>query len=170
MKQCITIACLLLCTSTLLAEYIRLNKADGVQYATLTVPEGNVLEFTFSHMRDTGSPDFSLEVEYDGNTFIYPDHGIDLLRRELVIVGPATIRYGGATAQYGYAIFEEIQTVEDTFVPMNSVVIPENPAGNVAIILESSIDGITWNAANPGIYGSENEARFFRVRAERVSE
>lgn len=170
MKRILAIASLLCSTSILNADFVRLDKEEGMQYATLTVPTGDVLEYTFSHMRSTGSPSFSLEVDYDGNTFIYPDDGIDLLRRELVIVGPATIRYGGATAQYGYAVFEQLQTAEDNFTPMNSVVIPESPAGNVAIILESSTDAVTWNAANPGIYGSDTEARFFRVRAERVSE
>jgi hypothetical protein len=49
-------------------------------------------------------------------------------------------------------------------VPLNAVVIPENATGNVSVIMESSADLITWNAANPGVYGGTTTQRFFRVR------
>lgn len=39
----------------------------------------------------------------------------------------------------------------------------------VFIVLESSIDLVTWNAASPGTYGTQTDKRFFRVRAQRVS-
>jgi hypothetical protein len=49
--------------------------------------------------------------------------------------------------------------------PSNTVVIPEDVAGPVSIILESSTDLVTWTAANPGMYGSSTAKRFFRLRA-----
>jgi hypothetical protein len=48
--------------------------------------------------------------------------------------------------------------------PANSVVIPEDAAGNFNVVLESSTDLITWTAANPGNYGGTTTKRFFRVR------
>jgi hypothetical protein len=50
-------------------------------------------------------------------------------------------------------------------LPSNSVVIPSNATGSVAIILESSSDFVTWTAANPGTYAPTTQNRFFRVRA-----
>lgn len=50
-------------------------------------------------------------------------------------------------------------------VPSNAVVIPEDAAGPVEIILESSTDLVTWNRAQPGSYMASDPSRFFRVRA-----
>jgi hypothetical protein len=50
-------------------------------------------------------------------------------------------------------------------IQSNAVVIPSDSVGPVSIIMESSVDMITWNASNPGIYGADTETRFFRLRA-----
>lgn len=47
----------------------------------------------------------------------------------------------------------------------SAVVIPEDAAGPVTIVMESSTDLVTWVAANPGNYGATTPRRFFRVRA-----
>lgn len=47
----------------------------------------------------------------------------------------------------------------------NSVVIPTDAAGPVNVVMETSADMITWNAANPGLYGASDPSRFFRIRA-----
>lgn len=47
----------------------------------------------------------------------------------------------------------------------SAVVIPEDAAGPVTIVMESSTDLVTWVAANPGTYGASTPRRFFRVRA-----
>lgn len=52
-------------------------------------------------------------------------------------------------------------------VPSNAVVIPADSAGPVTILLESSADLVTWNAAVPGTYGTSTTNRFFRVRGIR---
>ena len=51
------------------------------------------------------------------------------------------------------------------YIPASAVVIPADSTGSVRIILESSVDLITWTEANPGTYGSSTSKRFFRVRA-----
>lgn len=50
-------------------------------------------------------------------------------------------------------------------VPSSVVVIPTEGTGNVEIVLESSVDLVTWTLANPGTYGRGEVKRFFRVRA-----
>jgi hypothetical protein len=52
-------------------------------------------------------------------------------------------------------------------IPSNAVVIPADSAGPVQVLLESSADLITWNAALPGTYGTSTTNRFFRVRTLR---
>ena len=52
-------------------------------------------------------------------------------------------------------------------IPSNAVVIPADAAGPVTILLESSVDLVTWNSAQPGTYGTSTTNRFFRVRAIR---
>jgi hypothetical protein len=52
-------------------------------------------------------------------------------------------------------------------IPSNAVVIPADSAGPVQVLLESSVDLITWNSALPGTYGTSSTNRFFRVRAVR---
>ncbi|MEO8351716.1 MAG: hypothetical protein ABI680_08290, partial [Chthoniobacteraceae bacterium] len=49
--------------------------------------------------------------------------------------------------------------------PSNAVVIPADATDPVNIILESSIDLVTWTPALPGAYGGSTARRFFRVRA-----
>ncbi len=95
------------------------------------------------------------------------------LNAPIPLVGPATISIPNGGGILGLKVVStelssssgggSQQATEG--VPSNSVVIPENSAGPVEIILESSTDLITWTAANPGTYGSSTEKRFFRVRA-----
>mgnify|MGYP000565297228 CR=1 FL=1 len=44
-------------------------------------------------------------------------------------------------------------------IPMCALVIPGDGVGSVEIKLESSTDMISWNAANPGLYGGSAEKR-----------
>ncbi len=58
-----------------------------------------------------------------------------------------------------------IETVPAT--PANVAVIPEDATGQFEVILESSVDMITWSPANPGTYGGNTASRFFRTRIVR---
>lgn len=49
-------------------------------------------------------------------------------------------------------------------VPSTAVVIPNDAEGQFEVILESSIDMITWTPALPGTYAGDNPNRFFRTR------
>lgn len=88
---------------------------------------------------------------------------------DLVVVGPASF-YGTYNAigikTSSFATFE-VTKVTDTGTPSTSVVIPNDNGGPVTIVLESSVDLVTWTAANPGSYGTTTEKRFFRVWAIR---
>ena len=66
-----------------------------------------------------------------------------------------------------YRIIDNVAVGSPTtnYIPASAVVIPADSNGSVRIILESSVDLITWTEANPGTYGSSTSKRFFRVRA-----
>lgn len=61
----------------------------------------------------------------------------------------------------------QLTSSEDTLTPSSAVVIPADSNGPVRIVLESSVDTVTWTEASPGVYGTSTEKRFFRVRAVR---
>ena len=84
-----------------------------------------------------------------------------------VIAGPATLRAVSADVGYVSLCTLQITKPTSTFVPVNTVVIPNDNGAPVQVILESSTDMIKWNAASPGTYGTSATNRFFRVRAER---
>ena len=83
----------------------------------------------------------------------------------VVVAGPALIFMTPAVASCFATI--ELSIPCPTLVPSTAVVIPADSGGPVTIILESSVDLITWTAALPGTYGTSTTNRFFRVRAQR---
>ena len=70
-----------------------------------------------------------------------------------------------ATLTYRLISNVAVGSPSTNYVPASAVVIPADSTGSVRIILESSVDLITWTEANPGTYGSSTSKRFFRVRA-----
>lgn len=90
------------------------------------------------------------------------------------IAGPATIRatINGSTNQAGKLAFItlDIDRIGDSagIMSPNIAVIPNDATGNFNVILESSVDLINWNPANPGLYSSSISNRFFRFRIERL--
>ena len=48
--------------------------------------------------------------------------------------------------------------------PNNVAVIPNDANGQFQVVLESSIDLVTWNLVYPGTFGGDTPSRFFRTR------
>ena len=61
----------------------------------------------------------------------------------------------------------KITTEESYFTPQTGVVVPADDKGPVNIIMESSVDLVNWNEAQPGSYGTTTSNRFFRLKAVR---
>ena len=53
---------------------------------------------------------------------------------------------------------------ENPAIPSNVAVIPNDADGQFEVILESSVDLVTWTPANPGTFGGDTPRRFFRTR------
>ena len=94
------------------------------------------------------------------------------------LVGPLSVFPGGfqntetARSVLTYAIWRtggasgDVSAGTQT-VPSNVAVIPNDANGRFEVMLESSVDLVTWNAANPGTFGGDTRRRFFRTRIGR---
>lgn len=117
----------------------------------------------------TGNAEFqhTLHVQFDGDgEWRRFDPSVYSLQN-FTVVGPAAIRLSNSTSMPAVASFE-VNRKADVTVPVASVVIPEDAAGQFQVILESSTDTITWTQAQPGTYGGSTVKRFFRTRIVKV--
>lgn len=80
--------------------------------------------------------------------------------------GVTNISLTAVTSGHVVALTFTIATpIDQTSLPVNTVVIPTDATGPVQIVLESSSDLVNWTSSMPGTYGSTYTNRFFRVRA-----
>lgn len=163
---------LLLCGSLAVfaAEYVTLRQPlDSADSPVLEVSTNRTAKLIY-YWQDNGS---LLRL-------IFPESGLFsissreiLVNPPLMLKGPAKFQIQGGGASPGrVGAFATFEVITDTptaglVTPSTAVVIPEDAAGPVQIILESSADLVTWTSANPGLYGASTSKRFFRVRAQR---
>jgi hypothetical protein len=86
------------------------------------------------------------------------------------IVASTFLTTGPATGAYriSYKITRQASSTPATQNASSQVaVIPNDPNGEFEVILESSVDLVTWNVANPGTFGGDTPRRFFRTRIAR---
>jgi len=116
------------------------------------------------------STDFLLNGTNGIPTVKYENGGALLSLLPVVITKPgATISRSGNTRMVTIRIRTKAEYLASFSAPTatasTSVVIPEDAAGPVSIVMESSTDLVTWVGASPGSYGASTVRRFFRVRA-----
>ncbi len=133
----------------------------GTNSSTFNVSTGQVCKIVYEQKLGTAG---ALEVNITGGTF-FPTatQGSTPLP---VYVGPVTIVLDSGAATSSHVATLELSTPADSFIPINSVVIPADSTGPVNIILESSPDLVSWYSSLPGTYGANYTNRFFRVRAQ----
>lgn len=81
----------------------------------------------------------------------------------LTIVGPAVIRLEGIN-QPGFCTFK---VTPESYPPDKSVIVLPGTNG-ASITLECSTNLANWFPATNGVYNNLNEAKFFRIRADRL--
>ena len=132
---------------------------------TFQVPSNTVAQVTYSYLLNNAQHITAILVSMPQATNAI-SVGVGA-----IIAGPATITLtstnGVSNNSLAVCTIQTSPASALTFTPSSSVVIPNDGAGPVAIILESSTDLINWTAANPGTYGTTSSPRFFRVRAQR---
>ena len=136
----------------------------------LTIASNQTAQLLYANVPQ--SPQGSLTVSLPGGVTV----GSLVTQGQTVpptFAGPAifklTVFANGGPSQNGLCTFSvnTLGTWTNQICPSTAVVIPADSGGPVNIILESSVDLITWTSALPGIYGTSTTNRFFRVRAER---
>lgn len=153
------------------AQIVTLVSSTNTTQPTITLATNDVARML--HIRvegDTyGSPSetyVAFSVDFSGFKTYYSRYFPT--NEPAIFAGPATIQlnpYGNFRGICTFQIDRAAPT--NSTISSTSVVIPADNAGPVQIILESSADLVTWNAAQPGIYGTTNPQRFFRLRAVR---
>ena len=156
------LAYLILCTA-LSAQVFNIAGGSGVfgNYpSTVAVPSGKTAIVDFTIIGDSSY----LELSAGGGLLRLPSAAG--LQRITVQSGTIIRAYGVGAGSH---VFAQVTMQEPSdvpgFLPSNTVVIPSDANGNIEIILESSVDLVTWTAALPGVYGGTDDKRFFRVRA-----
>ena len=157
--------------SAVMADTVTLIVGAGYPATqTFQVPSNTVAQVTYSYLRNNGSFISAIYVYFPQATNALSIGVANGQPNQAIIAGPAII---ALTTTNGVNTALSICTIQTspasalTFAPSSSVVIPNDGAGPVTIILESSTDLINWTAANPGTYGTTSSNRFFRVRAQR---
>jgi hypothetical protein len=169
---------LLLCACTTIAF------ADSSRFVTMQVNTQNsyvptnevtlsdfetaeVVSFPFS-ANDTVSLSF---IKDDQENRVRTDYstGYASYWSPIIVAGPAKFRlsiipgYGNWTKA-----FCTLKITPASFPPNKTLVVEPNQ-GTVAISLESSTNLLNWATATNGIYGTTNEARFFRIRMDKLN-
>lgn len=84
----------------------------------------------------------------------------------IFVAGPAKIRLRADQSQA--AGFCTIRVTPEAFPPDRSVLVAPG-AGGAVIALECSTNLVNWTAATNGVYTNLPVAKFFRIRADRIS-
>lgn len=153
---------------------------------SIIVPEGEVWEIV-QFFGSTNSQLWKIDILIDGEEAgslmgtgylgegtwsgdFFHDFAFSVKYPAPIIFGPATLnlvnaKATGASQAPVVLIYRVITESSPASTPSNTVVIPSDAAGPVEIMLESSLDLVTWTRAEPGEYGASTEKRFFRLRA-----
>ena len=83
------------------------------------------------------------------------------------VKGPATIRLFSAHDNYGNdgSAMLTIRISPESFDLNKTLILPPS-TNQVAIALETSTNLVNWTMATNGVYGSPDEARFFRIHMQ----
>jgi hypothetical protein len=143
--------------------------------AHIDVPDGTTIEIIYLQQEHLvgSAPPAQIGIEWlpGGDTPHFPYFRISEFTSEApfkngIFAGPIRIELGlnNTNALMTYRL-TNAESGLSAAAPSNTVVIPEDIAGTVSVILESSTDLLSWTAANPGTYGASTSKRFFRLRA-----
>lgn len=125
----------------------------------LTTSTTDIIEVTAHGQGSYGA--LQMTLPYTPSNGIMPSLSLDGEdRKGSIVTGVKSIMAAGVW------VTVKITTAETTTPtqPANVAVIPDDASGQYQVILESSVDMVTWNPVNPGNYGGNTPGRFFRTR------
>lgn len=104
-----------------------------------------------------------LYFQRDGTNFV-GFKAADATGKGTIMKGPATVVLVG---QLGTPAYLTLKIMPESFPPDKTVILPPG-TNQVQVTLESSTNLVNWAAATNGVYGSPNEARFFRIHLQKL--
>ena len=114
-------------------------------------------------MSFTGN-DSGATIEKDGLVFTDQFFNFKAIKPDLVVKGPATFKLvGGASPT-----LLTLKVMPEAYPPDKSVIVAPT-TNQVQITLESSTNLVNWASATNGVYGSPDEARFFRIHLQKLN-
>ena len=156
----------------LVAAILSLAVANAAEYVALAVGGTNPAE----RIINLDPQDLVEVVAFSGNAKFYmtlPDGSVSssvaaYSQAKYVYAGITRIRFLSMNST-GFCVLKITRngTVTNPSAPSNVAVIPNDAEGDFEVILESSVDLVTWTPANPGTFGGDTPRRFFRTRIVR---
>ena len=181
MKPCLHI------TSLLLLAFSSVICVAESRYVTLSVSGTNqtdqltLQDFEVARLASASGPQnvFSLNVSKSSfsTSFIYKDlQGRNFCSpyyvppKSIVVTGPATftLMSGTASRPIDNGALPTFEILPETSPVDKTLILPPG-TNQVEIRLESSTNLVSWATATNGIYGSPNEARFFRIHLRKLN-
>jgi len=90
-------------------------------------------------------------------------------RRDIVVKGPALFRLKSSPRSPANGdAFITLEITPASFPPDKTLVVEPNQ-GNVAITLQGSTNLLNWSTATNAIYGTTNQAQFFRIKMDKLN-
>lgn len=159
--------------------------ADGSRYVTITSTNINTAETLQIQSGETASIVSVVNAQRFPGTTIDPDGSGYYTRTKILslaqgntfkvdigntLVGPATISfYPSWTYDSGQknssATCFTVKITPPTYDVNKTLILPPG-TNQVAIALETSTNLVNWSTATNGVYGSPDEARFFRIHMQ----
>ena len=156
------------------AEYVTLNvgtatvPGNGPNTRSLTVSPADVVHLVsfLSNQVSNNSPIITLVMADGTRTFFHPS--ADRVSQTPPIftgVREIELSVSSTAPKPAVATFKITKSESDLgVVASNVAVIPNDANGQFEVVLESSVDLVTWTPANPGTFGGDTPRRFFRTR------
>ncbi|HKQ39299.1 MAG TPA: hypothetical protein VJ063_14570 [Verrucomicrobiae bacterium] len=85
----------------------------------------------------------------------------------MAMAGPATVRFKSYSLQRDYGAWLTVDIQPEPFDVGRTITLA--PGNGAAISLECTTNLVNWSPATNGVYTRLNEAKFFRIKAERLS-
>ena len=168
----------------LVAAILSLAIANAAEYVTLHVTAGNAPDAPLERTIETDPTDLIEILVLNGGARLFFTMEDDTIHefswrggmgnRELFAqvkpplltgVKQIELKWAHAPTFVTFKFTPRASTPNST--PSNVAVIPNDANGQFEVILESSVDLVTWNVANPGTFGGDTPRRFFRTRIVR---
>ena len=160
----------------LAAAVLSFAAANAAEYVTLVIGTDN--QAPSERSIDLNPTDLVEVLAFSGNGYFDLTTSDGLTAKRVAAFSQAKYVYTGITrlrfhvsnaVDRGFTVLKITRNGSATnpSTPSNVAVIPNDANEQFEVILESSVDLVTWTPTNPGTFGGDTPRRFFRTRIVR---